>query len=323
MSARVVDRTPPVAEAAPAASAYRPPPDGGARPGALAAWWRLLRPRQWIKNAFVVAPLVFSGLLTDPAAVAASLGAFALFCLAASGIYCWNDVLDAEADRHHPTKSRRPVAAGLVSSRAALTTAVALLLGAVALSPLVAPGLTAALVAYLVLNVVYARWLKAVVILDVFGLAGFFVLRLLAGSAAIGVVPSVWLLLCGGLLALYLGFAKRRHELVLLGTQSARHRSVLGQYDAAFLDQVSVILLGVTLVSYVMYTLVSATARAVGSETLSYSTVFVLYGVFRFLLLAHRQRAGDAAETLLTDRGLLAAVACWLLYCGWAIYRPF
>jgi hypothetical protein len=137
------------------------------------------------------------------------------------------------------------------------------------------------------------------------------------------VVPSVWLLLCGGLLSLYLGFAKRRHELLLLGGDSHQHRSVLQQYDAALLDQMSGILLAVTVVAYIMYTLTSQTAALVGSEALSYSTVFVLYGVFRYLWLAHQARGGDPTETLLTDRSLIVAVVCWLAYCGWAIYRPF
>ena len=276
-----------------------------------------------MKNSFVLAPLVFSGHLAQPADILAAIAAFALFCLLASGIYCWNDAVDAEADRRHPVKRRRPVAAGLVPAGQARIAGVLLASVATLTAALIEPWLAVAMAAYLVLNGIYSRWLKHVVIVDVFGLASFFVLRLLAGSAAISVHPSVWLLLCGGLLALYLGFAKRRHEIELLGGDSARHRSVLAHYDATFLDQVSLILVAVTLVSYIMYTLNSATAARAGSETLSYSTVFVLYGVFRFLLLARRGDGEDAAETLLTDRGLLLAAALWLLYCGWAIYRPF
>ncbi|HEX6210232.1 MAG TPA: decaprenyl-phosphate phosphoribosyltransferase, partial [Methylomirabilota bacterium] len=288
----------------------------------LADWIRLLRPRQWVKNTFVLAPLLFSGLVREPASVAAALAAFFLFSLLASGVYCWNDVVDSAADRAHPVKRERPVAAGRIRPGQALVAGTALTLAAVAGGFAVAPRLGLVLAAYLVLNIGYTRWLKAMVLLDVFAIAAFFVLRLLAGVAAIDVTPSVWLLLCGGLLSLYLGFAKRRHELLLMGDGSSDHRSVLAHYSAPLLDQMSGILLSVTVVSYIMYTLTSETAQQAGSEALSYSAVFVLYGVFRYLYLTHQSRGGDPTETLLTDRSLLVAVGLWLAYCAWILYRP-
>lgn len=297
-----------------------------ARAATVQDWVRLLRPRQWVKNTFVLAPLLFSGLVVQPASVANAFIACALFCLVASGIYCWNDVADRVADGAHPTKRLRPIAAGIISVRTATAAGAALVFTGVAGGFLLAPGLGTVLLAYLGLNLMYTVQLKNVVLLDVFSIAAFFILRLLAGCAAIGVTPSVWLLLCGGLLSLYLGFAKRRHELLLLRDDSRHHRSVLQHYDAALLDQMSGILLAVTVVSYIMYTLTSTTAAQAGGEVLSYSTVFVLYGVFRYLWLSHQARGNggaDPTETLLTDRGLLAAVALWLAYCGWAIYRPF
>lgn len=289
-------------------------------------WARLLRPRQWVKNTFVLAPLLFSGLVAQPASVANAFLAFVLFCLVASGIYCWNDVADRVADRAHPTKRLRPIAAGVISARTATLAGAALVVSGATGGFLLAPALGTVLLAYLGLNLLYTVQLKHVVLLDVFAIAAFFILRLLAGCAAIGVTPSVWLLLCGGLLSLYLGFAKRRHELLLLRDDSRHHRSVLEHYDAALLDQMSGILLAVTVVSYIMYTLTSPTAVQLGNEALSYSTVFVLYGVFRYLWLSHQARGNggaDPTETLLTDKPLLAAVALWLAYCGWAIYRPF
>jgi 4-hydroxybenzoate polyprenyltransferase len=292
----------------------------------VGAWLRLLRPWQWLKNAFVLAPLVFSGRMGDGAAVVDSVLAFVLFCLLASGIYAWNDVADIAQDRAHPAKRHRPVAAGAVSARSAVVGGGLLVGTALAGGWVLASAYGAMLIGYLLLNVLYTFQLKSLVILDVFSIAAFFILRLLAGCAAIGVRPSVWLLLCGGLLALYLGFAKRRHELLLLQQDSRHHRAVLEHYDAGLLDQMSTILLAVTVVSYIMYTLTSQTAAAVGSETLSYSTVFVLYGVFRYLWLTHqsRRRGGaDPAETLLRDAPLLITVVIWLGYCGWAIYRPF
>ena len=131
------------------------------------------------------------------------------------------------------------------------------------------------------------------------------------------------MLLCGGLLALYLGFAKRRHELVLLGEDSIEHREVLANYSPIFLDQMSVVLLSVTIVSYIMYSLASGTATEAGGGLLMYSTVFVLYGVFRYLYLVHERGGGSPTQTLITDRALLTDVALWLAYCSWVIYRPF
>ena len=292
----------------------------GRRGGGIGAWVRAVRPEQWLKNGFVLSPLVFSGKALIWSAQWRALIAFVAFCAVASAVYLMNDVLDQQADRLHPRKSSRPIASGLISSGNALT--VAALLGALGLAVGAVAGLKVAgvLLAYLTLNVLYGAWLKNIVIVDVFAIAAFFIMRLLAGSVAVDVKPSIWLLLCGGLLALFLGFAKRRHELVLLGGKSPTHRAVLADYNTTFLDQLSVVLLAVTIVSYIMYTLESDTARVVGSETLSYSTAFVLYGVLRYLYLVHRNEGGNPTETLLTDRSLLMAVILWGAYCGAIIY---
>ena len=289
----------------------------------LRAWLALIRPQQWVKNLFILAPLLFSGRALDPSAQRAAGLAFVAFCLLASAVYVLNDVVDREADRAHPRKGRRPVASGAITVPAALIGAAALLVPGLAIAYATGPRPLTVALAYLALNLVYSSWLKHVVILDVFAISAFFVLRLLAGAAAVEVHPSVWLVLCGGLLALYLGFAKRRHELLLLGDGSTEHRAVLGQYTTSFLDQLSVVLLAVTIVSYIMYTLESETARQVGGEILSYSTVFVLYGVLRYLYLVHRRLDGNPTDTLLTDKALLLDVTLWVLYCGVVIYRPF
>jgi 4-hydroxybenzoate polyprenyltransferase len=294
----------------------------GPKLGAPSDWLRLIRPNQWVKNFFIVFPLLFSGNLLHPGAVLRVGLTFAVFCLLASGVYVWNDVIDRAQDAVHPTKRLRPIAAGRIGARPAMWGGALLLLVALSVAALLDPVIGLLAVAYLGLNVLYSLYLKEAVILDVFALASFFILRLLAGAAVIHVRPSVWLLLCGGLLALYLGFAKRRHELVLLGDDSHTHRRVLQHYSAAFLDQVSGVLLAVTVVAYIMYTLSSKTAAEVGSEVLSYSTVFVLYGVFRYLYLVHKGNGGNPTETLLTDRALLIDVLLWILYCGWVIYRP-
>jgi 4-hydroxybenzoate polyprenyltransferase len=290
---------------------------GGAR-----SWLREIRPHQWLKNLFVLAPIIFSGRALQWDSQWRAALAFAAFSLAASGVYVLNDLLDAENDRAHPVKRHRPIAAGEISSTAAWVGGVLLVSVALAMAFTINLQVVAILVAYLLLNVLYSVRLKHIVILDVFALSAFFLLRLLAGAWAVQVVPSVWLLLCGGLLTLYLGFAKRRHELYLLGGDSHEHRKVLAQYTMPFLDQLSVVLLAVTIVAYIMYTRESETAKLVGSDALSYSTAFVLYGVLRYLYLVHRDGSGggNPAETLLTDRSLLIVVVLWALYCGAVIY---
>lgn len=289
----------------------------------LRDWIRLLRPRQWLKNSFVLAPLVFSGRLVEGHAVALAGLAVLSFCFLASGVYAWNDVVDREADRAHPTKRSRPVAAGRISAAAAGRVGTLLLVAGLALAASVTMTVALLGLGYVLLNVAYSFRLKDIVIVDVFALASFFVIRLLVGAAAIDVTASLWLILCGGLLALYLGFAKRRHELVLLGGDSGEHRKVLDDYSAPFLDQTASVLLAVTVVSYIMYTLTSDTATAVGAEQLAYSSVFVLYGVFRYLYLVHNGSGGNPAETLVTDLPLLVDAGLWMLYCSWVLYRPF
>lgn len=288
----------------------------------LHGWIRLLRPRQWIKNCFVLVPLLFSGKFTDSGAVGSALLAFLAFCLVASAVYAGNDVADREADRAHPTKRDRPVASGLISPGAAIGASLTLAALGLGLAAAVDLPLLTIVAVYLTLNVAYTLWLKRLVILDVFTIAAFFLLRLLAGTTAIDVQPSIWLLICGGLLSLYLGFAKRRHELVLLGEESSAHRSVLQEYSQVFLDQMSTVLLSVTVVSYIMYTVSHQKLAEVGSYALTGSTVFVLYGVFRYLYLVHHRQGGSPTETLLTDRALLVDVVLWFLYCAMVIYRP-
>ncbi|MBK8005229.1 MAG: decaprenyl-phosphate phosphoribosyltransferase [Gemmatimonadetes bacterium] len=287
----------------------------------LRDWLLLLRPQQWVKNGFVLAPLLFSGRMLQVDAIRLALEACASFCLVASAVYVFNDVIDRERDRAHPVKRLRPVASGRISAGAALPVALALGVVGLGLGWLVHPTVGAILGSYLGLNLLYTLRLKQVVLLDVFSIATFFVLRLLAGAEAIQVVPSIWLILCGGLLALYLGFAKRRHELMLLGGASASHRGVLAEYSPQFLDQMSTVLLSVTLISYVMYTLSPEKLAEVGSYALTYSTGFVLYGVFRYLYLVHQKEQGSPTEALLTDRSLLTAVVLWAGYCALVIYR--
>lgn len=282
---------------------------------------KLLRPGQWTKNAFVLAPLLFSGRATDPTLALHAVEAFIAFCLAASAVYALNDVRDAAEDRLHPTKKNRPVASGRVPVPVALGVAAAAALGALALAFSIRPVVAAWIGGYFALNLLYSFGWKQVVLLDVFCIAIFFILRLLTGAAAVEVQSSVWLLTCGGLLALYLGFAKRRHELAVLGTDAAAHRGVLAHYSAPLLDQISSILLSVTIVAYLMYTLNSEAARRLGNDALSYGTIFVLFGVFRYLYLVHQKERGTPTDAILEDRPLQLTVLMWVAYSAWLIYR--
>ncbi len=292
------------------------------QPGSeLHDWVALLRPSHWVKNGFILAPLLFSGKAGDLELVIRTGLGVLLFALLSSGVYAINDVVDREADRAHPDKRHRPVARGAIAPGNALAAGIGLVVAALAGGMALDTGFATVAAVYLGLNVLYSQWLKQVVLLEVFVLAAFFLLRLEAGATLIGVIPTVWLLLCGGLLALFLGFSKRRHELTLLGDGSAGHRAVLGEYSPALLDQITTVLLSATVISYIMYTLASDTASVVGSSRLTWSTGFVLYGMFRFLYLVHRREGGSPAETLWSDRPLAATIALWAVYCGWVIYR--
>jgi 4-hydroxybenzoate polyprenyltransferase len=265
--------------------------------------------------------MIFSGRSLEAEAVVHAATAFVAFCLTASGVYALNDVVDANVDRNHNVKRLRPVADGQIRPRSAAALGAGLVLAGTLVAYTVSLTVGGLVGAYVVLTALYMGRLKHIVLVDVFSISIFFELRLLAGSAAIGVRSSFWLLLCGGLLALYLGFAKRRHELMMLGASSRDHRRVLGHYSAPFLDQMSAVLLAATLMAYVMFTQLSTTAALVGTDELGWSTVFVLYGLFRYLYLVHIREQGTPTETVLRDKPLLVAVALWLAYCAWLVYR--
>ncbi|MEO7921136.1 MAG: decaprenyl-phosphate phosphoribosyltransferase [Thermoanaerobaculia bacterium] len=282
---------------------------------------KLLRPHQWAKNAFVVAPLLFAREAHDPAQLVRALAAVVFFSLAASAVYCVNDVLDAPRDRMHPTKRLRPVAAGLISPGIAKALGLVLAVLALAGGTVLSPAFARILGVYLALNLLYTMRLKHVVLLDVLIISISFVLRVLGGAAAINVPASHWLLLCTLLLALYLAFAKRRAELRMLGSGSADHRPALVGYTPELLDRFGSILLGATIVAYALYTVSPETIAKFGSDRLIYGLPFVIYGLFRYLLLV--EAGGDAGEpgTLaLRDAPLLICVVLWIAFNAAMIY---
>ncbi len=272
-----------------------------------------MRPEQWLKNGFVLAPIVFSGLVGDPDAWLRTILAVLAFCAASSAVYLVNDVIDREADRAHPIKRNRAIASGEVSVTTALVVAVFLLAAAGVISVWLGGWFPAVLAAYVSLVLLYSALLKRAVFLDVMVVAAGFVLRVVGGAVAIDVPVSRWILVVTYLLALYLALGKRRSELVLLGAEADNHRAVLGHYTLPMVDQAISVVLGATVVAYALYTVAPETVAKVGSEGLLATVPIVLYGLFRYLYLLHRHELGGSpTKALLTDRPLLVCVVVWL-----------
>lgn len=271
-----------------------------------------LRPRQWTKNFLVFAGLIFSQSLTQPALVGRVILAFLIFCLLSGGTYLINDVLDAERDRNHPRKRARPVASGRLPAGLALVSGVGLLLVSCAAAFALSPRFGLVATAYAGLLTTYSAGLKHVVIVDALMIAGGFVLRALAGVVVIDAEFSHWLLLCTILLALFLTFGKRRHELLALEDGALDHRPILTEYSPQLLDQMIAVVTASTLMAYALYTVAPETQAKLGTAWLPLTIPFVLYGIFRYLyLLYRRDLGGEPSEHLLTDRALLVAVALW------------
>ena len=274
---------------------------------------RLLRPQQWLKNGFVLVGLLFGHAWRDPAKLEQALWAFIAFCLLASAIYVFNDLIDREQDRCHPKKRHRPLAAGSVTVPAALVLMGACLVGGVTIALTRAGEAPWIFFAYVVLNIAYTLGLKHIVVLDVFMIAAGFMLRLLAGTLGLGIAPSQWLLLCGLMLTLFLGFAKRRAELTALAEGSANHRRVLEQYSKGLLDQFITIATACTVLSYSLYTVSPETVAMHGSNHLMLTVPFVLYGMLRYLFLLHRRGGGgEPSQELVGDPHMAVVVAGWL-----------
>jgi 4-hydroxybenzoate polyprenyltransferase len=273
----------------------------------------------------VFAGLLFGGRLTQgPQYLVAAGEAFAIFCGLSGAVYLLNDVADRTADAGHPLKRRRPIAAGDLSPSAAVIGAAILALGCLTAAFATSRGLGLAGTAYLGLLALYSFWLKHVVIMDVLTIAGGFVLRAVAGALAVDVSISPWLLICVTLLALFLGLSKRRHELTRLGVGAGGHRPILDVYSPYLLDQMISVVGAATLVAYSVYTTSSETAARVGSSHLALTIPFVLYGIFRYLYLVHREDGGGSPAALLfTDRPLLACVGLWGLTVAAMLYGPW
>lgn len=278
----------------------------------LADLWSALRPAQWVKNGFVLAALVFSLHLTDPAAVLRTLAAFVVFCAASSAAYVGNDLLDAGRDALHRDKKDRPIASGRIPRGAAAALGLVLAAAALAGAAALGPEMLACVGAFLALQAAYSAALKHVPPVDAVAIAGAFVLRTAAGVVAAGARMSAWLFLSTFLLALFLALAKRRSELVLLGEGAAAHRPALGLYRRMPLDPLLVLLALSVVALYTQYTLDAEVARRLGTGHLFATVPFVVCGVFRYLFLIFgRDQGGNPTEALLGDKPLLASVVLW------------
>lgn len=277
----------------------------------LKALLKTMRPRQWTKNIFIFAALVFDGKLFHLPDLLRTLAGFGLFCLISSAVYIFNDLLDVESDRQHPVKKNRPIASGRLPVPAAVAAGVILVLGSLAGGYALAWQFALTVLVYFALMLAYSKWLKHVPILDVLILAAGFVLRVHSGTTLIVVERfSPWLYVLMTLLSLYLGFGKRRAELALLASDAASHRKVLDGYTLPLLDQFITIVSGTTIVAYSLYTFFRPEAPE--NHSLMLTIPFVVYAIFRYLYLIQvKNVGGEPEEILLTDRPFQVALVLW------------
>jgi 4-hydroxybenzoate polyprenyltransferase len=281
-----------------------------------------LRPRQWTKNFFVLSALIFSRNFFNMEMLLTSIAAFFLFCAISGTVYLLNDIVDREKDRTHPEKSKRPIAAGVISVKTALTTLIILLTGTLVASWFMGLHFFLLIAAYFILQTAYSYYLKHVVILDVFTITIGFTIRVFAGAIAINVGISSWLAICTFLLALFLALNKRRHELIILESDAGKHRKVLSDYSTYFLDQMISVATASTVVAYALYTLSEQTIQKYHTTQLVFTVPFVIYGIFRYLFLVHMKKKGGSPEMMLiTDLPLLIDIMLWIGTAGIIIYR--
>lgn len=285
---------------------------------------RIIRPKHWVKNVFVLAPLIFAGKFSDFWEVIAALAAFAAFCFAASAVYIFNDIRDIEADKFHERKKNRPLASGDMFIGTAWKLAAVLIVLCIAGCVFVAlwAGFAFAfcIALYLAINIYYTISGKTQIIVDAFCIALGFVLRVIAGAYAVGVEPTGWIIVTTFFLSLFLGFGKRRGEMFDLQENGNSHREVLSSYPVTLLDQIIVSTGTIAIISYALYTLDAGVIDKFGSPRLYYTVIPVAYGVFRYMYLLLKSEEGDPTEVLMKDSGLLITVLIWLLAAVGIVY---
>jgi 4-hydroxybenzoate polyprenyltransferase len=287
----------------------------------LAALVQALRPRQWLKNTFVFAPLLFGRVFLVREKLELALAAFALFSAMASAVYLLNDIMDYESDRAHPSKRLRPIASGRLPIPVAATASFLLGAGALAVSWLRMPELAFILGIYAAINVGYSLGLKHVVIVDIFAIAIGFVLRVFGGAVAIEVEASRWLLTCTIFISLFLAACKRRGEMTLVGDRTAT-RAVLANYSIGFIDQIINLSATATILTYALYTLDPVTIAKLGTRDLIFTLPFVIYGVLRYMhIVQHKGGGGSPTEALLRDRTILLTVLGYVVLVVYLMLR--
>jgi len=282
----------------------------------LIEYIRLLRPRQWFKNVFVFAGLIFSRHFFYPESIERSVFAFLVFSVLSSSGYIINDILDFREDRAHPLKSKRPIAAGKIGRGQAAFLAVLLFAISLFVAFLLSVNFFYVCVVYTMLITCYSFGIKNIVILDVLFVAIGYVLRAIAGAVVITVEISSWLLLCTLLIALFLAISKRRTEIVLLGDEATKHRKILSQYSLGLLNQMIAVVTAACIVAYCLYTLAPETVSKFGTRNLIFTVPFVIYGIFRYLYITYQKVETDIPErALLNDIPLQLCLLAWIISC--------
>jgi 4-hydroxybenzoate polyprenyltransferase len=273
--------------------------------------FKAMRPRQWTKNAFVFAALVFDRQLLHLTSLLHTFLAFLIFCFLSSSVYLFNDVMDVEADRNHPVKKNRPIAAGKLPIPVAIAAAIILILGSLTGAYFLSVELAVIALVYLLMNLAYSKWLKHIPLIDVMIIATGFVLRVAAGVSVIHVERfSPWLYVVTTLLALYIGFGKRRAEISVMGSSTGAHRKVLDGYSITFIDQMITVVSASTIIAYSLYTF--SAPNLPENHAMMLTIPFVLYGIFRYLyLIQMKNEGGEPEEILLHDHPLQATIVLW------------
>lgn len=285
---------------------------------------RIVRPRQWVKNFFVFIPLFFGGQMSNTALLLDALTTFVAFSLAASSIYCLNDIVDVEADRQHPVKCHRPIASGQVSVSAAYALMAIMLILSMTVCPMLkgrSMAVGAVVLGYWIMNIAYCVWLKNFAIIDVCLIAFGFVLRILAGGLATGIEPSNWLVLMTFLLTLFLSFAKRRDDVLRMEATGKPPRKNTIRYNLTFINQAITISASITLVCYIMYTVSPEVTARFNSHYIYLTTIFVLVGLLRYIQIAVvDKQSGDPTKVILRDRFTQLVVLAWMVSFLFIIY---
>jgi 4-hydroxybenzoate polyprenyltransferase len=281
-----------------------------------------MRPKQWSKNFIIFAGLVFSQNFFHLTSLRTSVLAFMAFCLNASSVYLINDLKDLEQDKLHPVKKLRPLPAGRITPAQAVIFAILLSASSLALAYSLNSKFGVLLAGYWVMMLFYTFKLKHVVIVDILIISSGFILRAISGAVVLDVMISRWLIACTIFLSLFLILAKRRNEIIELGTEAASHRAILQEYGVNFLDQMIAVVTACTIFSYVLYTVDPETIAKFHTHGLIFTVPFVIYGIFRYLYLVYQRNLGGRPEVLLlTDRPLILCLCLWIAAAMLIVYR--